>query len=179
MDLPCPIQLVHVLPSYSISATHGTPGTDLPHPEELVFITNEQVHTHIRSAEEAFDALLADHELHVCIHPSHSFPFLPLTPRISQVLHYEAYGSAYIKTHKLSPDAWAQLIKQLAFFKMHGRLGVTYESAQTRKFKKGRTEVVRSVSSEGAEWVKAMVDPSAHKVGLAYRQTHNLINNHS
>jgi carnitine O-acetyltransferase len=88
----------------------------------------------------------------------------PWTP-ISQVLHYEAYGSAYIKTHKLSPDAWAQLIKQLAFFKMHGRLGVTYESAQTRKFKKGRTEVVRSVSAEGAEWVKAMVDPSAHKGG--------------
>jgi len=124
-------------------------GTDLPHPEELVFTTNEQVHAHIRSAGEKFDTLLADHELHV--------------------LHYETYGAAYIKTHKLSPDAWAQLIKQLAFFKMHARLGVTYESAQTRKFKKGRTEVVRSVSSEGAELVKAMVDPSAYKDPLHLR----------
>jgi carnitine O-acetyltransferase len=49
---------------------------------------------------------------------------------------------------------------------MHRRLGVTYESAQTRRFKKGRTEVVRSVSNEGAEWVKAMMDPSVHKVSF-------------
>ncbi|KAF8234274.1 acyltransferase ChoActase/COT/CPT [Tricholoma matsutake] len=116
---------------------------DLPHPEELVFTTNEHVRTLVRSAEAKFDALVADHELHV--------------------LHYEAYGSNYIKTHKVSPDAWAQLIKQLSFFKMHARLGVTYESAQTRRFKNGRTEVVRSLSSEAAEWVKAMINPSAHK----------------
>jgi carnitine O-acetyltransferase len=47
---------------------------------------------------------------------------------------------------------------------MHARLGVTYESSQTRRFQKGRTEVIRSVSSEAAEWVKAMIDPSTHKV---------------
>jgi hypothetical protein len=46
---------------------------------------------------------------------------------------------------------------------MHHRLGVTYESAQTRRFKKGRTEVVRSVSNESAEWVKAMMDPPTQK----------------
>jgi len=39
---------------------------------------------------------------------------------------------------------------------------VTYESAQTRRYKKGRTEVVRSVSMESAEWVRAMVDPQVH-----------------
>jgi hypothetical protein len=44
---------------------------DLPHPEELVFTTDERVHTLVREAEDKFDALVADHELHVP-------PFLPL-----------------------------------------------------------------------------------------------------
>jgi len=66
-----------------------------------------------------------------------------------------------MKKHKLSPDAWAQLVKQLAFQKMYGRPGVTYESAQTRKFKKGRTEVIRSASNEASAWVCAMLDSSS------------------
>ena len=65
-----------------------------------------------------------------------------------------------MKKHKLSPDAWVQLVKQLAFQKMYGRPGVTYESAQTRKFKKGRTEVIRSASNEASTWVRAMLDSS-------------------
>lgn len=76
-----------------------------------------------------------------------------------QVLHYEGYGASYIKTHKTSPDAWVQLVKQLAFFKMFGRPPVVYESAQTRKFQHGRTEVIRSTSNEAVEFVKAMEDP--------------------
>jgi hypothetical protein len=69
-----------------------------------------------------------------------------------------------MKTHKVSPDAWAQLIQQLAFFKMHGRLAATNENVQTRRFKKGRPEVVRSLSSEAAEWVRAMINPLKPKV---------------
>lgn len=123
--------------------------------------------TLVRAAEVKFDALVADHELHVPSFPPLFISFSSADAYM-QVLHYEGYGSAYIKTHKVSPDAWAQLVKQLAFFKMHGRLGVTYESAQTRRFKKGRTEVVRSVSSEGAKWVKAMLDPSADRVSVVF-----------
>ena len=66
----CPSLLLHFPNLY------GTTGTDLPHPEELVFTINEQVRTHIRLAQEKFDALVADHELHVRIRLS---PFLPLT----------------------------------------------------------------------------------------------------
>lgn len=38
-------------------------------------------------------------------------------------------------------------------------MGVCYESAQTRKFKLGRTEVIRSASKEGKDWIEAMMDP--------------------
>ena len=59
----------------------------------------------------------------------------------------------------MSPDAIAQLIKQLAFHRMFGRPGVTYESAQTRKYQLGRTEVIRSASKESKAWAEAMLDP--------------------
>ena len=42
---------------------------------------------------------------------------------------------------------------------MFGRPGVTYESAQTRKFQLGRTEVIRSASNESKAWAEAMLDP--------------------
>lgn len=79
----------------------------------------------------------------------------------TQVLHYEGYGASLIKRFKASPDAWAQLIKQLAFARMNGRPPVVYESAQTRKFQLGRTEVIRSTSNEGVEWVRSMDDLKA------------------
>ncbi|KAF9457441.1 acyltransferase ChoActase/COT/CPT [Collybia nuda] len=107
-----------------------------PKAEELVFAVDDTVKGLVRDAESRFDTLVGAHDLHV--------------------LHYEAYGKSLMKKHKLSPDAWAQLVKQLAFDKMYGRPAVTYESAQTRKFKLGRTEVIRSVSNEGKAWVEAM-----------------------
>ena len=42
---------------------------------------------------------------------------------------------------------------------MLGRPGVTYESAQTRKYQLGRTEVIRSASKESKAWAEAMLDP--------------------
>lgn len=64
-----------------------------------------------------------------------------------------------MKKFKTSPDAWAQLVKQLAFHKMHGRPGVCYESAQTRKYQLGRTEVIRSASNESKDWAESMLNP--------------------
>ncbi|KAG6852649.1 hypothetical protein C0991_010186 [Blastosporella zonata] len=120
-----------------------TTGRAIPAPTELVFATDAKVQGLVKEAEGRFDELVAAHDLHV--------------------QHYEGYGKSFIKTHGVSPDAWAQLTKQLAFHKMNGRMGVTYESAQTRKFKKGRTEVIRSVSNEAKAFVDSMLaHPGAH-----------------
>jgi len=81
------------------------------------------------------------------------------------VLHYEGYGKDLMKKFRASPDAWAQLVKQLAFHKMFNRPGVTYESCQTRKYQLGRTEVIRSASSESKAWAEAMLNPQ-ESVGL-------------
>jgi carnitine O-acetyltransferase len=76
-----------------------------------------------------------------------------------KVLHHGGFGKSFIRKHGVSPDATAQLIKQLAFHRMFGRPGVTYESAQTRKYQLGRTEVIRSVSNESKAWVEEMIKP--------------------
>lgn len=76
------------------------------------------------------------------------------------------YGKASIKTFGVSPDAWAQMIVQLAYARLlnglgQPRRGGTYEAATTRKFLKGRTEAIRIVSTESDKWVASMDDPSA------------------
>jgi carnitine O-acetyltransferase len=53
---------------------------------------------------------------------------------------------------------------------MFGRPGITYESAQTRKFKLGRTEVIRSASQESKEWAEAMLDPRKSSDPLHLRE---------
>ncbi|KAJ7784367.1 acyltransferase ChoActase/COT/CPT [Mycena metata] len=120
----------------------GTPtGEQLPAPTELPFELNAITRDLVTGAAARFDALVAQHELHV--------------------LHYEGYGKDAVKRFGASPDAWAQLVKQLAFHKMFGRPGVTYESAQTRKYQLGRTEVIRAASSESRAFAEAMLDPKA------------------
>ncbi|KAI0702256.1 acyltransferase ChoActase COT CPT [Cytidiella melzeri] len=114
-------------------------GSSLPEPAELKFVLDDKIKANIRQAEASFDELVGKHDM--------------------EVLHYEGYGKEYIKRFKTSPDAWAQLVKQLAFHKMFGRPGVCYESAQTRKYKLGRTEVIRSASNESKKWAESMLDP--------------------
>lgn len=119
----------------------GTPRKDatLAPPTELPFMLDSATQAHVAKAEAAFDALVGAHDM--------------------AVLHFDAYGKEYVKTHRASPDAWAQLVMQLAFHKMYGRPGVCYESAQTRKYQRGRTEVIRSASNESKAWAEAMLDP--------------------
>ena len=79
----------------------------------------------------------------------------------SQVIQYDGYGSSLIKSNKISPDAWVQMIKQLAFWKLRGRAPGVYESCQTRKFLYGRTEVIRPTSNESTKFVQLMTDANA------------------
>lgn len=76
------------------------------------------------------------------------------------VLDFTGYGKEEIKQYNSSPDAWAQMCIQLAYYKLYGQACATYESAQTRKFKLGRTETIRSASPESLAFTQAMCDPS-------------------
>jgi carnitine O-acetyltransferase len=120
-------------------ARTASTGSSLPPPQELKFHLDAKSQSYVDAAQKSFAELVGAHDLHV--------------------LHYEGYGKDLIKKFKASPDAWAQLVKQLAFHKMFNRPGVCYESAQTRKYQLGRTEVIRSASNESKAWAEAMLNP--------------------
>ncbi|KAI4521333.1 acyltransferase ChoActase/COT/CPT [Schizophyllum commune Loenen D] len=72
-------------------------------------------------------------------------------------LWFEDYGTDWIKNSaKLSPDAYIQMVLQLAYYRTAGEFSATYETALTRMFKHGRTETIRSYTAEAREWVLAM-----------------------
>lgn len=78
-----------------------------------------------------------------------------------ETFQYFGYGKNLIKQFKVSPDAYVQMLMQLAYFKMTGKIRPTYESAATRKYLKGRTETGRPVSVESAAFVKTWTNNNA------------------
>lgn len=77
------------------------------------------------------------------------------------VFQYYGYGKNLIKQFKVSPDAYVQMMMQLAYYKLTGTVRPTYESAATRKYLKGRTETGRSVSVELKKFVETWSDLNA------------------
>ncbi|KAI9357871.1 acyltransferase ChoActase/COT/CPT [Pilaira anomala] len=112
---------------------------DLPQPEPLTFIVNDKIESAVEVAKKDFEQLIGNHEM--------------------TVLAYQSFGKNVIKKFKCSPDGFVQMAIQLAYYKMFGTSRPTYESGQTRKFQRGRTETCRSVSDESVAFVKAMENP--------------------
>eukprot|EP01094_Clydonella_sp_ATCC50884_P019433 TRINITY_DN3790_c0_g1_i3.p1 TRINITY_DN3790_c0_g1~~TRINITY_DN3790_c0_g1_i3.p1 ORF type:complete len:365 (+),score=105.60 TRINITY_DN3790_c0_g1_i3:1027-2121(+) len=74
-----------------------------------------------------------------------------------RILHYKRYGANTIKSFKISPDTFAQMAMQLAYYKLTLHSSATYESASTRLFLHGRTETVKTLSEASQKWTHAMV----------------------
>ncbi|KAJ2307618.1 hypothetical protein IWW55_000877 [Coemansia sp. RSA 2706] len=84
----------------------------------------------------------------------------------SRQIRFEGFGSEWIKKGAaIGPDAFAQMALQLTYYRMHGEFAPVYETASTRQFLHGRTETVRSLTSEGAEFMRAMCDPTSTVLG--------------
>ncbi|GCC39637.1 hypothetical protein chiPu_0023545, partial [Chiloscyllium punctatum] len=77
----------------------------------------------------------------------HSFPF-------------DNFGKGLIKRCRISPDAFVQMALQLAHYRDKGSFCLTYEASMTRLFREGRTETVRSCSTQATKFVLAMMDPA-------------------
>jgi carnitine O-acetyltransferase len=108
-------------------------------PEVLAFQYPEGFETQIESAMVRFRADVERHD--------------------HKVLAYDGYGKKQIKKYGLSPDTFVQMSIQLAYFKLFGENRPTYESAQTKKYAWGRTEVCRTLSQESEAFCRAMVNP--------------------
>ncbi|KAG6030503.1 hypothetical protein E4U41_007813 [Claviceps citrina] len=114
--------------------------SDLPEPQLLEFDITPPIRAEIDRAVADFNTVISQHQL--------------------AVQAYQGYGKSLIKQFKCSPDAYVQMIIQLAYYKMYGKNRPTYESATTRRFQLGRTETCRTVSDESVAWCASMSEPS-------------------
>ncbi|XP_055939231.1 carnitine O-palmitoyltransferase 1, liver isoform-like [Argiope bruennichi] len=76
-----------------------------------------------------------------------------------QVLYHSDYGKNFIKKCKVSPDAFVQMVLQLAYYRDAGCFNLTYEAAMMRLFREGRTETVRPVTMESCDFVLSVDNP--------------------
>ncbi|PVI01903.1 carnitine O-acetyltransferas-like protein [Periconia macrospinosa] len=112
--------------------------SDLPNPTPLRFTLTPELQKDIEAAQAHFSRQIGAHEL--------------------RVQAYQGYGKGLIKKFKCSPDAYVQMIIQLAYHKFYGKNRPTYESAATRRFQLGRTETCRTVSDESVAFCNAMAE---------------------
>lgn len=112
--------------------------SNLPEPTPIKFHITKEVQAEIERATKDFTEVIGAHEL--------------------RVQAYQGYGKGLIKKFKCSPDAYVQMIIQLAYYKMYGKNRPTYESAATRRFQQGRTETCRTVSDDSVAFCKAISD---------------------
>ncbi len=114
--------------------------SSLPSPKPLRFEVSQELQQDIVDAQKHFAGQIGAHEL--------------------RVQAYQGYGKGLIKKFKCSPDAYVQMIIQLAYHKFYGKNRPTYESAAVRRFQQGRTETCRTVSDESVAFTSAMADPN-------------------
>jgi len=80
---------------------------------------------------------------------------------------FTGVGGRALRAAKLSPDSVVQLALQLAQWRDQGALVATYETATTRRFLHGRTETIRSCSSQALAFVHAVDALGPKGVGSA------------
>ncbi|XP_051975584.1 carnitine O-palmitoyltransferase 1, liver isoform isoform X1 [Xyrauchen texanus] len=113
----------------------------LPGPQRLKWDIPEECQTVISNSLKVAKTLADDVDMHI-------FPF-------------NNFGKGLIKKCKTSPDGFIQIALQLAHFRDKGKFCLTYEASMTRLFREGRTETVRSCTSQSCDFVRAMMSDSA------------------
>ncbi|RUS91027.1 hypothetical protein EGW08_001244 [Elysia chlorotica] len=123
----------------SMGKDHGTnhDPCSLSPPQALSWNLSSRDIEDIQSATESVDNLVNDFDL--------------------SMFKFDKYGREFIKKQSMSPDAFIQLALQLTYYKIHGSLTSTYESASVRRYRQGRVDVIRANSPAALTWIKAML----------------------
>lgn len=132
------------LPKGRSADAHRRHCSALPAPTHLPFpLDDEADRLYIQPAYAAARALVEDLQL--------------------RVVQHDAFGKDVMKRAGVSPDAFIQLVLQLAYYRDQRCFALTYESAMTRLFRDGRTETVRPVSEASCAFVRAFCDENGSK----------------
>ena len=90
-----------------------------------------------------------------------------------QTLDFATYGKNFITSMGFSPDAFVQMAYQAAYYGLYGRVECTYEPAMTKMFLHGRTDAVRSVTTDSVNFVQTFWadNPASKKVEALKKAT--------
>lgn len=103
--------------------------------EHLTFTTDATLNTYLIEAQQAADATAALSD--------------------SNVLVFKDFGTSWVKkVGRVPPDAFYQMVLQLAYYRIHNKVTATYETAATRKYLRGRTETIRTLSVDSKAFVE-------------------------
>ncbi|XP_019726348.1 carnitine O-acetyltransferase b [Hippocampus comes] len=119
------------------------PLVPLPMPKKLYFHIDREIKRDIENAKQNLDILINDLDVNV--------------------FNFTKFGKDLPKQHKLSPNSFIQVALQLAYYRVHGDVCATCDIASQRMFRKGRTDYIRSPSSQMLKFILAFVDPSVSR----------------
>uniref|UniRef100_A0A9J8C995 carnitine O-palmitoyltransferase n=1 Tax=Cyprinus carpio carpio TaxID=630221 RepID=A0A9J8C995_CYPCA len=111
----------------------GNSHPNLPGPQRLQWDIPEECQAVISGSLKVAKALADDVDMHI--------------------IPFKDFGKGLIKKCKTSPDGFIQIALQLAHFRDKGKFCLTYEASMTRLFREGRTETVRSCTSQTCDFV--------------------------
>uniref|UniRef100_A0A3Q2XMK1 Carnitine O-acetyltransferase b n=1 Tax=Hippocampus comes TaxID=109280 RepID=A0A3Q2XMK1_HIPCM len=120
------------------------PLVPLPMPKKLYFHIDREIKRDIENAKQNLDILINDLDVNV--------------------FNFTKFGKDLPKQHKLSPNSFIQVALQLAYYRVHGDVCATCDIASQRMFRKGRTDYIRSPSSQMLKFILAFVDPSVSRL---------------
>ncbi|XP_065068504.1 carnitine O-acetyltransferase-like isoform X2 [Rhopilema esculentum] len=119
------------------------PARTIIEPKRLQWKLSKEMEEKIEEAKESIDQLVDDVDM--------------------KGIKYMACGKNVPKANRMSPDAFIQIGLQLAYYRLHGQMAPTYESASTRKFRLGRTETIRVASLAAKEFCEAMTSGQSNE----------------
>lgn len=128
--------LDHVLDYCKDPDTVRAPMIPLPLPKKLYFYITPEIKWDIEHAKQNLDILVNDLDI--------------------SCFTYRNFGKDFPKKHGISPDSFVQMALQLAYFRMYKELCSACETVSLRNFHLGRTDVVRSSSTDSLEFVESM-----------------------
>ena len=74
-----------------------------------------------------------------------------------RVLEFQSFGGRWIKSRKVSPDAFVQVSMCVSYYLLYGDFASQYESVMTKSFLGGRTEAGRSCTEAAKEFAEAWI----------------------
>ncbi|KAI9258898.1 acyltransferase ChoActase/COT/CPT [Phascolomyces articulosus] len=128
LDAPCPLP-------FNTNIVQPIPQRQQQNVHHLTWRTDAFIAQCLKDAQVAADATAAFSDSCTC--------------------YFDTFGTDWVKkTGKVPPDAFFQMVLQLAYYRLHKKVVATYETGSTRKYLRGRTDTIRTCSVESKAFVE-------------------------